>query len=729
VGYHSIRVDYFQSEGDSSITTKWSGPGISGVELVDGYHFSKPVESTEGKCGPLHDDLVCSGPPYVWCNEVTGMCGDTDEFSSAQESSSFNYPVDGHCGAAYNGLKCTEALPFCHEDTGTCSDIDDDSEQRSAFDFATMTQEECCASAVCSLQDVEEPGEPPTTSIENQGPQEGAETAPPAPSPPPPAEVKLCNMQADGSCKSMLNSRCASWRDHADTWSASKQLEEMQQCMSADCVQSLESGSATPGCRFLDTQGFCYAYNSAQTWCASEGAGSSYCRDGGEAWAVPPLGSAEGPQAGWTPSTFPYRGSSADRGAMECMCMKDCACTDSWCRCTNPEQTPVGPVTCHTLSPCGRARCLMGHDGLPVCSAYTYVSIHACLEADSAASFQGKWRPPKIIESSKTGMCACFCNDVTDQVRRRNLLSQSSEYRVALADVAGGAHAQRTALLSSSPARRLLAECDCSVCPKPVVMTTPSPVLEPTPAPEQVPEETGEEDREEPESEPVPTPDEVFPEPSAPDGEEPPSPAPAEPAETIPAPAEPVPTAPPVDEGAPGEVPVVENEEPTEDEEPATAGEERATASDEPATENEEPAFGDEVPVAEEPASIGTESGPAQSNAPTQGPPLVHAYDSKTGKVFSGPDTEGRYNKDKWEGATEDPFGFRKKARIWQEQQDQAKADFDGFVRQHESKEYVDAAKKALQVSQRKTDEIAFHGWKGRLPPLIYRDNHWLKKP
>ena len=50
---------------------------------------------------------------------------------------------------------------------------------------------------------------------------------------------------------------------------------------------------------------------------------------------------------------------------------------------------------------------------------------------------------------------------------------------------------------------------------------------------------------------------------------------------------------------------------------------------------------------------------------PPAGPPWnVQAYDASTGKVFSGPDTAGQYNKDKWEGPTEDPFGFRQKARV-----------------------------------------------------------------
>ena len=122
----------------------------------------------------------------------------------------------------------------------------------------------------------------------------------------------MCERQNDGTCKSMLNIRCSDWRDGADSWEAAKQKEYIEKCMAQDCVQSLESGSPgggptaagaipeTPGCRFLDGQGFCYAYNSAQMWCANGGS-AAWCNDGGENWAQPPLGTATTRQTGWTP--------------------------------------------------------------------------------------------------------------------------------------------------------------------------------------------------------------------------------------------------------------------------------------------------------------------------------------------------------------------------------------------------------------------------------------------
>ena len=205
-----------------------------------------------------------------------------------------------------------------------------------------LTQQVCCQS-VCV--------EPAQTPIESAASDEAVPASPAAPlpdAPPPPADVMVCSMQADGTCKSMLNIRCANWRDQADTWRDSKQLDYIQQCMGQDCEQSMESGSDTPGCRFMDGNGFCFAYNSAQTWCGTAGLGSPYCIDGGADWAQPPLGNAETSQTGWIPGTFPYRGSSADKGSMECACMKDCTCTDSKCYCVNENQPPVGPVSAQT---------------------------------------------------------------------------------------------------------------------------------------------------------------------------------------------------------------------------------------------------------------------------------------------------------------------------------------------------------------------------------------------
>jgi len=233
--------------------------------------------------------------------------------------------------------------------------------------------EDACCLTECAASPATAPSSPPPP--------------PPEASSPPPASANVCTMQSDGTCKSLLNIRCADWRDEADTWAAAKQQDYISKCMAQDCVQSLETGSDTPGCRFLDKAwGFCFAYNSAQTWCESAGASASgYCQDGGADWAQPPLGShvcaadASTCQTGWTPGTYPYRGSSADQGSMACACMKDCTCNGPKCWCKNADQQPVGP---------------------------------------------GDFMPSTIYSSSsKKGECACFCTAIGDGVRRRrNLL-------------------------------------------------------------------------------------------------------------------------------------------------------------------------------------------------------------------------------------------------------------------------------------------------------------------
>ena len=216
----------------------------------------------------------------------------------------------------------------------------------------------------------------------------GAE-GPPAPPAddaiPPPADANVCTVQSDGTCKSKLNIRCANWRDQADTWAAAKQKNYLEQCMAQDCVQSLESGPDTPGCRFRDWQGFCYYSSSAQLWCANGGS-AEFCRDGGADWGRPPLGTAGRAQTAWTPGSYPYRGRSASSGTLACACMKDCTCNKGTCRCANPQQQPVGP---------------------------------------------GSYVPEEILlKTSNVGECACFCNDVG--ARRRNLLAIGSPRTVAL---------------------------------------------------------------------------------------------------------------------------------------------------------------------------------------------------------------------------------------------------------------------------------------------------------
>ena len=130
----------------------------------------------------------------------------------------------------------------------------------------------------------------------------------------------------DATGKSLINIRCANWRDKKETWSKSKQIEYYSKCMAQDCVQSLESGDSTPGCRFLDSNNHCYAYSSAQLWCAKNPTYKD-CNDGGPKWGTPPIGSASSPEDTKVPHHLPGECASDCRCSMQCLCQHVCDAT------------------------------------------------------------------------------------------------------------------------------------------------------------------------------------------------------------------------------------------------------------------------------------------------------------------------------------------------------------------------------------------------------------------
>jgi len=71
--------------------------------------------------------------------------------------------------------------------------------------------------------------------------------------------------------------------------------------------------------------------------------GARNCNDGGEDWALPPVGSSDADQyhTGWMPkSDVPLRNSGDDK--YDCSCMKNCLCTAKECWCVEGDQSPVG---------------------------------------------------------------------------------------------------------------------------------------------------------------------------------------------------------------------------------------------------------------------------------------------------------------------------------------------------------------------------------------------------
>jgi len=238
------------------------------------------------------------------------------------------------------------------------------------------------------------------------------------PSPPDTPEPDA-NTLYNGQGKSILNIRCANFRDSAQTWASTKQIEYYSKCMAQDCVQSLESGDSNPGCRFLDTNGFCYAYGSAQTWCADHLTYAG-CNDGGTRWGTPPIGTAVSPgQTEWTPQQgAKIRGSGSEAGQlMGCQCMKNCACTKETCRCADMETRPM-PAMKGISYP--YYKFVFGDHGKDIhSSAAKKIKFNAQKWKGSA---KGEWIVKKgkgklLLKSGKKGECSCRCGIVGDGYR------------------------------------------------------------------------------------------------------------------------------------------------------------------------------------------------------------------------------------------------------------------------------------------------------------------------
>eukprot|EP00286_Rhodomonas_abbreviata_P018760 CAMPEP_0181300898 /NCGR_PEP_ID=MMETSP1101-20121128/7136_1 /TAXON_ID=46948 /ORGANISM="Rhodomonas abbreviata, Strain Caron Lab Isolate" /LENGTH=835 /DNA_ID=CAMNT_0023406167 /DNA_START=13 /DNA_END=2522 /DNA_ORIENTATION=- len=153
----------------------------------------------------------------------------------------------------------------------------------------------------------------------------------------------------DGSGVSLLNSPCATWRDQRTSKSVTEQKRILAKCMAMDCQQSMRDPTTpTGGCRFLDANGLCYAYNAAQVWCASN-TNNVYCNDGGADWALPPIGTSAGDQ--YSTSWMPKSGAvlenpgAGDAATYDCACMKSCTCQATKCWCVSTSTTKVGTDT------------------------------------------------------------------------------------------------------------------------------------------------------------------------------------------------------------------------------------------------------------------------------------------------------------------------------------------------------------------------------------------------
>mmetsp|Transcript_31775 Transcript_31775/g.64436 ORF Transcript_31775/g.64436 Transcript_31775/m.64436 type:complete len:274 (+) Transcript_31775:103-924(+) len=179
--------------------------------------------------------------------------------------------------------------------------------------------------------------EPPEPKKPPPPPKEEEKTADKADRTTPPDEANLIR-----GGKSLLNIHCATWRDKRQTKNVHEQKRFLAKCMSQDCEQSLEGTKG--GCRFMDENGLCYAYNSAQLWCVDHMTNVN-CHDGAEDWAIPPIGNVDGGQYAtkWMPKKdAKVAGDYPSEPDYSCSCMKNCSCGRKNCRCVDKDQKGVG---------------------------------------------------------------------------------------------------------------------------------------------------------------------------------------------------------------------------------------------------------------------------------------------------------------------------------------------------------------------------------------------------
>mmetsp|Transcript_19575 Transcript_19575/g.54558 ORF Transcript_19575/g.54558 Transcript_19575/m.54558 type:complete len:159 (+) Transcript_19575:70-546(+) len=127
---------------------------------------------------------------------------------------------------------------------------------------------------------------------------------------------------------------------------ADAQKELLAKCMQQECAQSL--GYQGNFCKFLDGNGLCYTYKTAQEW----------CRDNPTAPACnpqPEYPTCRGNCAGqWQPMSGArvVTGANSEGDSYSCTCLKNCACTNKYamnmheCRCTSDaDRKAVGVST------------------------------------------------------------------------------------------------------------------------------------------------------------------------------------------------------------------------------------------------------------------------------------------------------------------------------------------------------------------------------------------------
>ncbi|KAK3938522.1 carbohydrate-binding module family 18 protein [Diplogelasinospora grovesii] len=88
--------------------------------------FIEPLRSTDGRCGPQHNNATCLGTAYQCCNSETWTCGNSTDDCAAGTcyegacAGDIVYSTDGTCGSDHGNRLCAGKWGNCCNTNGTC---------------------------------------------------------------------------------------------------------------------------------------------------------------------------------------------------------------------------------------------------------------------------------------------------------------------------------------------------------------------------------------------------------------------------------------------------------------------------------------------------------------------------------------------------------------------------------------------------------------------------------
>ena len=116
------------------------------------------------------------------------------------------------------------------------------------------------------------------------------------------------------------------------------------------------------------------------------------------------------------------------------------------------------------------------------------------------------------------------------------------------------------------------------------------------------------------------------------------------------------------------------------------------------------------------------------ARAPAPAPTVIRYIDVKSGQAFYGPAAGGqRVFKNPWETRYDDPFGFKENAILEEKKARREWDKFDSFMKL-QRRGGVEKANAEAEDMVRLRRQGLSTAWIRKLPPLVYRENHWFKK-